>query len=339
MSIIRRWQSGAETGLINEAPIVAGGATAVVTSPIKTGNYSYRVYYNGNYFAVDITETSQCRVGIFFNSDTLLSTSVTNRLITIYTAALSEIISVRIQGQSSGYPLRLYVLGSLQDSLSDAHSDSTWYHLGIDVKIDNSTGWATVYKDGTQILSFSGNTGSTNAGNIRIGGAGGAAEPTFVDDMYIDDTTGEASASSPPILYFYPINPNATGTYSQWIGSDGDSTDNYALVDEVPPNDSDYVVTTGTNYLDSYNMSTVSLSNGQIIEAVIPIVRTQRTDSTEQIVIGTRLSSTNLLGTVRNPSASFDFIWERLTGTPAGSSWQQSDLDNVELLIASTGTY
>lgn len=52
--------------------------------------------------------------------------------------------------------------------------------------------------------------------------------------------------------------PNGNGDSSQWVGSDGNSTDNYLLIDETPVNTTDYVGATISGYTDLYNVESLS---------------------------------------------------------------------------------
>jgi hypothetical protein len=345
MSIVRQWQSGWESGSLEEVSAIVGAADTnfgALTSDSYTGNYSFgrdQATGDGKYIIQDVTATYQIRMGFFIKSTASGWWTDTLRTIIGFYNDSTELAVVR--GQSSDWHIETG--GTTRDTDTGSYKQNVWEHIGIDIKIDSS-GWFNVYKDRVLALNWSGNTGSTQINKVRItdyynviGLNGGRV---YIDDIYIDNSDGEGSASSLPLLRFYSITPNADGNYSQWLGSDGDSTNNYQLVDEIPESDSDYVVTTGTNNLDSYGMSTFTLGAGEVIDAIIPTVRTKRTSGTEQISMGARVSSTDLLGTTpQDPGASFNYLFERLTGTPSGGDWQQSDLDNVELLIASTGTY
>lgn len=337
MSIVRRWQSGFETGSLAE---ITYSTMSIGTSLPKTGTYHLNQLSSSQGINVykNFTGTRQIRGGFYYRHGAAGSgTSVR-----IFRVRSGATVHVGIRLSPSSTVALLEILGTQQDSYSDLPTND-YYHLGYDIKIDSSAGWVRIYLDGTEILSFDGNTGNADIDTLHWGPNSGSGADAYgavyLDDIYLDNATGEGSPSAPPILRFYAITPNADGNYSQWLGSDGDSTNNYQLVDERPPSDSDYVLVTGTNKLDSYNMTTFTLGAGEYIEAIIPTVRTKRTGATEQIVLGSRLSSTDLLGTIQNPGTSFGYLFERLTGTPSGADWQQSDLDSVELLIASTGTY
>lgn len=55
--------------------------------------------------------------------------------------------------------------------------------------------------------------------------------------------------------YIAAIVPNGNGSNSAFTGSDGNSTDNYLLVDEIPANVSEYVYATSSGDTDTYAMS------------------------------------------------------------------------------------
>lgn len=59
--------------------------------------------------------------------------------------------------------------------------------------------------------------------------------------------------------------PNGNGVTSEWVGSDGDSVDNYALIDEHPWQGADYVKPTGTGQRDMYQMADLSAASGQVL--------------------------------------------------------------------------
>ena len=327
----RLWQAGAETGSVKEFTAISQDPR-VSTDQKNTGAYSFRDGDQVRYYYQVIPGTRQISTGFFVYGNTSVNTvrfairDVSNNLLVDLYFKTTGAIALRVN--------------TSEEDVEAAINVAEWHHFGIDVKIDNASGWATVYRDGVEIMTFAGDTGNANITNVLFGHFSGAGDnPCYFDDLYIDDTTGEGAAAAPPILRFYPTTLNADGNYSQWLGSDGNNVNNYQLVDEVPPSDVDYVTVTGSNKLDSYNMTTFTLDDGATIEAIIPTVRSKRTSTTEQILLGARLSATDLLGTVQNPNTNFGYLFERLTDTPGGGDWQQSDLDNVELLVMSTGTY
>lgn len=338
MAITRVWQSGAETGSANEFDDTPNAS--VGTGNPYTGTYALQAATNANARAeITISATLQLRAGCFFNPYYYSRGDVVH-VISFRDSGDNSLVSIR-QDQNNLY---LYVGGVLKDTAVNENGGGDHFHIALDAKINASSGWAYVYKDGAELMSFSGNTDSTNIEQAGFGGwsatAASGAVTQYFDDMYIDDTTGEGAAAALPIKRFYFITPDGNGNYADWVGSDADSTDNYLLVDDVPPDDdTTYVETTSVDQFDSYTMTTHTLDSGQSFIALIPIAYAKREGSTEQIALGTRLSSTDSIGSDQNLPTSYGFVWERQITKPGGGSWGQSDVNGVETVIKSRGSF
>jgi hypothetical protein len=284
-----------------------------------------------NYFS--IPSTYQIRAGFFFKQSGQFWSADQQYIFQLIGP------NVRLKGQSS--TLYIYA-GSNKDSYANPGYD--WKHFGIDAKIDPSAGWFDVYLNGasTPVMSWTGNTGSNPITSIRLTGWAHLvlSGTVWLDDVYVDDTTGESSGTPPPIIRFYPLTMDGNGNYAQWVGSDADSTDNYLHVDEVPSSTADYVESDAADEFDSYTMTGITLDTGQTINAVIPAVDVMRAGTTEEIALGTRLSSTDLIGSDQEPpGAAHQILSERQTTKPGGGAWTESDVNSAELVIKSRGSY
>lgn len=335
MTITRRWQSGLETGSLLELDYVTG-STYIDSTYKKTGTYSFKLgHYDPQYGRVNVSATRQVRVGCNFLMDTIMAGGVAS------INALDGTKLVDVELNASGQMI-IDIAGTDVAWLNNAYSNNIWYHIGIDVKIDSSAGWVYVYKDGQDVLHYTGNTGNSDVGQVRIGHVMHNYQwnYSYYDDIFVDDTTGESTTAVVPIKIFRYITPvTGSPTYAQWDGSDGNSTDNYALVDEVPPSETDYVCTNVVNELDSYQMSTFTLDTSETIKSVIPLAYVKRYGTTEQIALGTRYSSTDVIGSDQSPSSTYSYRWERQTTKPGGGSWDQTALDGVEVVIKARGSF
>lgn len=339
MTITRRWQSGFETASLVEIDTLSWPGMIAISTTAHTGTYSLRMdHYNDGRGNIIVPATRQIRVGMYVRFDYFPSTST--GIFVAYTSGGTKLIEIEVDNMA-----RMFIdCGGTHGTPAGALALYTWYHFGVDIKIDSSAGWVYVYKDGIELVSTTGNTGNSDIGITALGTTTNNNNYGcyfYWDNVYIDDTTGEGSAAVVPIKTFRYITP-ATGspTYAQWDGSDGNSVDNYALVDEVPPNsDTDYVCTNVVDELDSYQMSTFTLDTGETIKAVIPISYVKRFGTTEQIALGTRYSSTDVVGSDQAPSTSYSYKWERQTAKPGGGSWDQAALDDVEVVIKSRGSF
>jgi len=346
MAITRRWQAGFELGdLYQEFTSISGSSSYLyaTTAKQKTGSYSMVNISQNNHFGVKaIPATRQIRGGFWFYVSADIGSADYNT-IWFRNNAGTELVAIEYRGPIGGSPLIIEVAGVNQDIEPGACPTATWFHIGYDIKIDASAGWVKVYKDGIEVLSFTGNTGNTDIVDLCLGSAIYPNSIVYWDDPYVDDTTGEAVAAIPPILRFYYVTPDEGGNYSDpggWTGSDGNPTDNFLLVDEVPPNgDTDYIIAASADLLDSYTMTTIVLGSNEVIQALIPTVSSRRAGTTEAIAIGTRYSATDLIGDDLYPTAAYKAVSERQTTKPGGGAWDQTALDAVEVVLKSRGTY
>ena len=340
MTITRVWQAGAETGSAAEFDS-SSGAEVVTTK--YTGDYGYRMHSdNWKWGRAVIPATRQVRVGCHFHGGGPHSVGNIFYNIVLKTSGGTRIAYTAVR--SNMYPA-IYIYNSSDAAVTGKfYKMSQWMHLGIDVKIDSSSGWFTLYINGIQELEWTGNTGNSDISWVEFGANGqhgGAGYYQHWDDLYIDDSTGESSASPLPINRFFPLTLDGNGNYAQWLGSDGNSTDNYLLLDERGPSTSDYVVVSGANLNDSYTMSNYSYFPSDVTyHALIPTIYGYRGESTEEIAIGTRYSSTDVVGSGQAPpTASYNYLFERQTTKPGGGSWDETSVNGAELLIKSGGTY
>lgn len=128
----------------------------------------------------------------------------------------------------------------------------TWTHVQFTVTIDGTSGIFQTKIDGIDDIDYSGDTQpdtSTEIAYVRIGynyvGNAGTAPAT-------DDFT-YGTGDLPGDVRFDVLYPTADNSV-EWTPSTG--SDNYALVDEIPPDTDDYVTTSGSAVAtDKYDMS------------------------------------------------------------------------------------
>jgi len=333
MTITRLWQAGAEIG--NEVEFTDKTSPFFYASTVvkNTGAYSFADSGSARYGWKTLPATRKARVGLFVYGNT---TGDHGNCVTFRDASLNNLVSLYWKSTGAVEIRANNVLKDTEPGLNVL----AWHHFGLDTKVDSTNGWIYAYFDGVEVMSFTGTTGNADITNIAIGNLDAAGDVLmYYDDIYVDDTTGESPAAV-PIKRFSFITPNDNGNYSNWLGSDGNSTDNYLLVDDIPPDsDTTYVFATGTNVFDSYAMTTGTLGAGESCIALIPTVISKREGATEQIALGTRLSSTDLIGSEQSIGTSYDYFWERQIAKPGGGSWEQSDINDVEVVIYSTGTF
>lgn len=159
---------------------------------------------------------------------------------------------------------------------SDSSAISTGVRYRFELRCDSTTLSATVVElrvydnaDGDPdnlIFNPSGTIDlaalPTNVG-CALEATGNATFDHVVSDMAVNSTAAGGTQTSWPgaesLVYLFP---NGNGDLSQWAGSDGNSTDNYLLVDEVPPNTTDYVESNTSGQIDEYELTATPAGMG-----------------------------------------------------------------------------
>jgi hypothetical protein len=81
---------------------------------------------------------------------------------------------VKLSRNKTTFKWQLKINGVTQDTSDLTYVLDTWYHVGIDIKYNDTTGWAYVYVDGVEDMTFSGNTGSSAQSNAIFGATDGS---------------------------------------------------------------------------------------------------------------------------------------------------------------------
>lgn len=158
---------------------------------------------------------------------------------------------------------------------------SVWQYYEVVFVLGDAGGSIDFYmnSDPTPVLSFSGDT--------KIGGTKTVLDkvivigPSFqeMDDIYILNGAGAAPLNDRiGEVKCFPLAPSGNGTTNQGVGSDGNSTDNYLLVDEpaLSLNAGDYVDILTDGDKDLYAYGNLVPTTGSIlnVEAVSQALKT-----------------------------------------------------------------
>lgn len=135
----------------------------------------------------------------------------------------------------------------------------TWIVVEFHLVIAES-GSLIVKINGTTSASFSGDTDYNDTQYVRsiyfgprpMESIGISVYYVYLDDIAINNTDGSYETSWIGLGGSFWLKPNADGYQNDWTPSTG--SDNYALVDEVPPNTTDYVQTLDAADLDLYEL-------------------------------------------------------------------------------------
>ena len=336
MAITRVWQSGFEAnGLDSEdevSGISAGASVTVSNAFANTGTYSMRVN-SSHYFWQNVPATTQVRAGMFFY---IVGAITAGNLFQWHHAgaALGQINS------SAGGGLALYIGGVLKDTALGVLKENKWMHLGLDAKRDGAAGWGTIYLDGVEILTFTGNTGAADIVKLQFGPASGSQ--TYWDDCFIDDTSGEVDAIAPDKRFPY-FRPDGIGNYSQQDLIPDTGEDNWEDVDEVPhDSDTSYVFATALNERDTYTMADYSLPSGATIDAVIGYAYARKTNAgvATQLALACRENATDATGSDQDLATTYGApLWERWTTAPDTDPWDEATWNATEIGQVGRGAF
>ena len=173
----------------------------------------------------------------------------------------------------------------------------------------------------------------------------------YFDDIAVNDTTGGSQNSwcgSGKVIALYP---NAAGDANAWLDTSlgAGTTNNYTLVDEIPPNNTDYVQSGVLNSVDMYNVSPSGIGSADTVSLVALDTRFSNLVADATAAFKVRLEKT-ASGTI---SSSADIIPNTTTWTtnnasaislsplvkyvdPDGAPFTQLTLDSIQIgVIAS----
>jgi hypothetical protein len=205
---------------------------------------------------------------------------------------------------------------------------NTFHLIEAYFKIDGSAGRCIVRFDGIEVINFTGNTLIGAYTTFNVVGLGPTNSNTFMDDFIIDDS------EFPGDTRIEAIYSTGEGSTTEWTPS---LAPNWDCVDEVPPDDIDYISTNAINKTDTYLMSDLigPVSSVICVQPQVEIVK-EGSPTPLNINLVLRLNSTDY------PSADkavttvvpngLSAIWN---SNPAGGSWDESTVNNLQVGVKS----
>lgn len=228
---------------------------------------------------------------------------------------------------------------------SGAPNNATWTVVEVYFKCVNASDGRVIIKfDGVTVLDWTGNTNpSAYAAPSWMAFDSGkqAGIIVVVDDLAVNDTAGSVNNSWAGDGTIALILPNANGDSSQWVGSDGNSTDNYLLVDDNPANDAtDYVSTTLSSQKDLYNLASMpALAAGGTIITVQPFFIGLRMDAGVVTALqpGIKSGTTESWGTAQNLTTAYAAYRGTIheTDPNTGAAWTEAAVNALQAGVQS----
>lgn len=336
MTITPLWASGMELADSRDELTASANNYAATTTP-KTQTYGFNLASasgTGNYYEHS-SAISQCRIALHVRHAV---TSGTRDLISVYNGT-TACVRVQWDATNSEWVVLCGATEVARESDAGFAVSNTYYHVGVDIKIDGTNGWVYLYRDGVQKVAFDGDTNNGFAtfnrlllGNLSIGTGWTSG---VLDDVVWFSSTGEVAPAAIADYRVYDMRPNGNGNYNQMDGSDGNATDNYLLVDELPANDdTDYITTETADDTESFAMNTFTIPEGFAVEWVVPYAIARKEDALGALglQLGTRLSTTDNVGSTQALGTGYAIFREWQDQSPAAANWTQQNLDDLEVI-------
>ena len=253
---------------------------------------------------------------------------------------------IQVRGNSFG-AIEVYRGGDTGNTLGTKIAESApgqivlgnWYHIEVKVVVHDTTGSVAVRINGVEVVSFTGDTRNGGAGTIdtvTLGGGAGTNNHSGAnfDDVAVWNGAGTENNDWLGDCSVQTIYPTGNGNYSEWDGSDGNSTDNYLLVDEAGvPNTSDYVESGVLGEKDSYVFGDLPAGVSSI-KGVAIRTYVAKSDAGAQLVRAfVRIAGTDYPGTDKGPSVSPAYLGfsDFMELSPATSAaWTAGELNAAE---------
>jgi hypothetical protein len=147
----------------------------------------------------------------------------------------------------------------------------------------------------------------------------------YFDDFVFDDSEW------PGAPYVYTLQPDADGSTNEWTPSTG--SDNYAVVDEIPASDADYVETDGEDDIDLYSLEHLPDTEDWAPNSVQVSARAMSpgTPANEYLALVVHVSGeSNHESSSKFLSSSFGYVSNLWNSNPVSGEWTEYVINNME---------
>jgi hypothetical protein len=326
-----QWATGFEHG--NTDDIADGGRLTKVsatTSTAHTGSYSMKVdgdqLLNDGYWYINLPSPA---AEMYFSYWVKLSHDSSCFYIRHYTdTGRSNEIELKYDAGTNTWDA--YVGAGEVAAGTEAVTPTDWHHIQVYIKVADSGGRIVTKIDGVTDIDYTGDTkqGADTAVQVLefycYYPGGGNARYFYIDDLAVG--TGDWLGD----LRLEAIVPNGDDS-AQFTGSDEDSVDNYALVDEVPAGDADYVYAETDAYKDVYTLSDWDGTDKVPVGAVSWVRGKKEGTGAHEALIGIDDGVEETYAKVLG--ASFDYHYHVFNDPPSGGDWDESVIDGLKAVI------
>lgn len=322
------------TGGRNNGPCILGGAWAAPLNPAPSGN----VYISGFRWSVNADE---------------VSTRIANMA-----CGLRGVTGAHMTVVADGWPGRIWVgrgtVGAwtyteLATTANGVVTPNVLHYLAWKVTIDPVNGSVIVYFDGVEVpeLTLTGiNTrglASATWDTCMWGSTYGVWGTHPICDMYAADGTDPSGAGHDlhdviPEAQVDYLPANGNGYISEFVGNDGNSVNNFELVDDnggtnVNPDED-------TTYIQSTNPARDAFTKAACADPAVTVVgasvyaRARKPDAgTALMRVGVRSGSTDKMSDVQSISLDYSDLYLSIGHDPADGALSRESFDALQLVV------
>ena len=214
-------------------------------------------------------------------------------------------------------------------------STATWYYIEFRALIHATAGSVSVRINGTVDSSASDVetqvADSALVTNIYVGNGGDVGKYGWFDDLYICDTNGSRNKNFLGDCRIDTLLANGNGANSEWTGSDGNQTDNYALVDEDQGSFSDYVKGTSASQVDCYTFGDLPITPPSVAGVQVSAMAKRNSALFRKIALVSRVGGVNYVQGGRYLSTDERFYRHINEVQPSGAgAWTKDVIDGAQ---------
>lgn len=209
--------------------------------------------------------------------------------------------------------------------------NSPWYGIELRVKFDNTVGEVNLRLDGVEVLALTNQDTQNTAYNdctgfmfrVDIGNY------LYYDHIVIRDYSVTSAILGN--LSVIALAPSGNGNSTQLTGSDGDSVDNYLLVDESPSDsDTTYVQSSTVGHKDTYALADTNITTGYVYAVKVNLIARSTDGVTRQIQPVIRHSTNETTGSTQTLTGSYVARSSLFNDVPGGTDWTIAQVDALE---------
>lgn len=209
------------------------------------------------------------------------------------------------------------------------------HYVELSGTIHDSTGHAVVKVDGVTVIDFTGDTrnGGTLTDIDAVSFGPQYQSTTVISDIYICNSAGSAPTNTfLGDVSVEMLSPSGNGNSSVLVGSDADSTDNYLLVDEIPPSSADYVESGTQGDKDTYVMGNITGTPTTIFGVQISSYAAKTDSGAKFSRPVVRSGTTDYVGSSKTLSTGYlarQDVWE--TDPDTAAAWIEAGVNAAEI--------